>query len=119
MPNVFFPYRYYDETLSVEITHLLIDNDIKNNYIDGENNCIGLDIVQEWELVECDIEVKVPDALPAKISANASNDDWKAILIIKSMAGSGRQIGWRKKIQLTPSDETRLIWEGKFQLSSV
>ena len=100
MTNEFFPYNFYSESLSVEIKDLLIDDVKKNHYIDNEQNCINLEILKNWETIECEIIVRVPKSVPQKISPQNSSDAWKAVLILKSMAGSGRQIGWRNRIPL-------------------
>lgn len=116
MPKIFFPYNYYEEALNLEITELNVDEGNNNSLIDNEKGCINLYSLSEWEKIKCKAILRLPSNLPAKITANDEKDDWKAILIIKSMVGSGSQIGWRRKIILESTDESNLIWHGELQL---
>jgi len=116
MARVFFPYTYFDEELDLWLNDLTVDGQYATNLIDSSSKTVYLENRDSWNIVKCNVTVRIPDHVHRKITASGSQDLWHVLLVVKSMSGSGRQIAWRKKLRLEKKGQDNKEWEGSLEL---
>ena len=119
MSAEFFPYYFQPDGVTLQIKALYIDNKAYPHLVNHENNTVDIATFPNWTNAELAVQAEINSQVPqvAFPPAERTACPWRVVVRIESLMGNTKQVGWRERQELAPSDDNSLQWNGKLEFS--